>query len=268
MKKEQAFELMNAIPPDLVEEADIQAPARRPLPKAVRAGLIAACLCLAFVGTAFAANPEAVAALIDRLSVHLVSTGEFSGYSLEGEMVKYPLSEFSPALSAASEGREGPATPVSLNFDTWEEVQAFLGEDIPCVWPTEWDTDHFQVILFHTELEKLWGIQICSVDLGRQAEVNVHIYTEHWTDRGGSIAGLYDHSEYSTERLEGYDMANGSTAEVIAVTETAQTDHTPQCSACGFFMRSGILYQVETFGNIHTRDETAARLRAVLDLFP
>lgn len=51
MKKEQAFELMNAIPPDLVEEADVQAPARRPLPKAVRAGLIAACLCLAFVGT-------------------------------------------------------------------------------------------------------------------------------------------------------------------------------------------------------------------------
>lgn len=268
MKKEQAFELMNALPPDLVEEADIQAPARRPLPRAVRAGLIAACLCLAFVGTAFAANPEAVAALIDRLSVKLVSTGEFSGYSLEGEMVKYPLSGFSPALSAASEGRENPAAPVSLNFDTWEEVQAFLGEEIPCVWPTEWDADQFQVVLFHTELEKLWGVQIYSVDLGRQAEVNVHIYTEHWTDRGGSVAGLYDHSEYSMERLEGYDMANGSTAEIIAVTETAETDHIGQCGAYGFFMRSGILYQVETFGNVNTRDETAARLRTVLDLFP
>lgn len=268
MKKEQVFELMNAIPPDLVEEADLQTLARRPLPKAVRAGLTAACLCLALVGTAFAANPEAVAALIDRLSVNLISTREFSGYSLEGEMVKYPLSEFSPSLKAASEGRENPAAPVSLNFNTWEEVQAFLGEDIPCVWPADWDTDHFQVVLFHTELEVLWGIQICSVDLGRQAEVNVDIYTEHWTDRDGIIAGLYDHPENSMEYLEGYDMANGSTAEIIARTETAQTDHIPQCSAYGFFMRSGILYQVETFGNIGTQDETAARLRTILDLFP
>lgn len=268
MKKEQVLDLINAIPPDLIEEADMQATTKRHPPKAVRTGLIAACLCLAFVGTAFAANPEAVAALIDRLTVNLISTREFSGYSLEGEMVKYPLSDFSPVLNAASEGRENPATPVSLTFDTWEEVQAFLGKDIPCVWPTEWDADQFQVVLFHTELEKLWGIQIYSVDLGRQAGINVDIYTEHWLRRNGAIAGLHDDPENSMEHLDGYDMANGSTAEIFARTETAQTDHIPQCSSYGFFMRSGILYQVETFGNVHTRDETTARLRAILDLFP
>lgn len=268
MKKEQVLELMNAIPVDLIEEADVQAPAKRRRPKAVRAGLIAACLCLAFVGTAFAANPEAVAALIDRLSVNLISTREFSGYTIEGEMVKYPLSDFSPALNAASQGREGPATPVSLIFDTWEEVQAFLGKEIPCVWPTEWDADQFQVVLFHTELEKLWGIQIYSVDLGRQAEVNVKIYTEHWPNRSGIISGLNDLPEYSMEYLDGYDMANGSTAEIIARTETAETDHIPQCSSYGFFMRSGILYEVETFGNIHARDETTVRLHEILGLFP
>ena len=51
MKKEQIFELMNAVPPDLVEEADIQAPVKRRFSKGVRGALIAACLCLALVGT-------------------------------------------------------------------------------------------------------------------------------------------------------------------------------------------------------------------------
>lgn len=63
-------------------------------------------------------------------------------------------------------------------------------------------------------------------------------------------------------------MANGSKAEIIARTETAETDHISQYSSYGFFIRSGILYEVETFGNIHTRDETTARLHAILDLFP
>lgn len=268
MKKEQVLELMNAIPADLVEEADVAIPEKRRMPKAARTGLTAACLCLALVGSAFAANPEAVATLIDRLTVNLSFTGEFTGYSIEGEMVKYPLSDFSPALNAASEGREAPAVPVDLDFDTWDEVQAFLGEEIPCVWPVDWDTDHFQVVLFHTELEKLWGIQIYSVDLGRQAVLEAHIYTEHWLDRDGIIAGFYDHPENSMEHLDSYDMANGSTAEIIVKTETAGTDYIGQCSAYGFFMKSGILYQMEAFGNINTRDETAARLRAVLDLFP
>lgn len=56
MKNEQVLEWMNAIPPDLIEEADVQAPAKRRLPKIVRAGLIAACLCLALLGTAAAVH--------------------------------------------------------------------------------------------------------------------------------------------------------------------------------------------------------------------
>ena len=268
MKEEQVYELMNGLSPDLIEEADVETPKKRRMPRAVRAGLIAACLCLALIGTAFAANPRAVADLIERLTVNLFSTKEFSGYSIEGELVKYPLSDFSSALNAASEGRENPAAPVSLIFDAWDEVQAFLGEDIPCVWPAGWDADHFQVLLFHTELEKLWGVEIYSVDYGRQAVVNVHIYTEHWPHLDGSIAGLYDNPENSMEHLDGYSMANGSTAEIVVRTTAAETDFIPQCNVYGFFVRSGILYEIEAFGNINTRDETIANLRTILDLFP
>ena len=60
MKKEDVLNLMTDLPPDLIEEADFDAPAKRRLPKLARMGLIAACLCLALLGTAFAANPEAV----------------------------------------------------------------------------------------------------------------------------------------------------------------------------------------------------------------
>ncbi len=52
MKKEQVLDLMNNLPADLVEEADVERPAKRRRPNIIRAGLIAACLCAALLGTA------------------------------------------------------------------------------------------------------------------------------------------------------------------------------------------------------------------------
>ena len=57
MNKEQVLNLMNAIEPDLIEEADLPIAAKRRMPRFARTGLIAACVCLALVGSAFAANP-------------------------------------------------------------------------------------------------------------------------------------------------------------------------------------------------------------------
>lgn len=270
MKKEQVLDLMNAVPADLVEEAGVERPVKRRLSRVIRTGLIAVCLCLALLGTAFAAAPEAMAALIERLSVSTVSNEDHSGYTIQGDMVQYPLSAFSPALLAASEGRESPAAPVSLTFDTWDEVQAFLGGNIPCVWPgggAGWDTDHFQVVLFHTELEVLWGVHIYSVDLTRQAVISVNIYTEHWPHRNDDIAGLLDAPGTSIEQLGSYPMASGAAAEIVVLSETDETEYIPQCGAHGFFMSSGILYQVETLGSVPSREETVSRLYAILDSF-
>lgn len=272
MKKEQVLNLMDAIEPDLIEEADLQAPAKRRMPKAVRAGLIAACLCLALLGTAFAANPEAVAALLGRLSVQISPSETNPGYSVTGgPMTKYPLSAFSPALTAASEGRDGPV--VSLTFDAWEEVQAFLGEDIPCVWPQEWDTKWFQVILFHTETDVLWGIDIYSVDLGRQAEVYAEVRTQLWRgENAHSGMGALDGS--SITQLPSYSMPNGAVAELVQVVdpEIVHLDGTPtglrpqQCA--GYFMRDGILYSVTAFSPVPPQESAEAQLKTVLDSFP
>ena len=272
MKKEDTLNLMNAISPDLVEEADLQMPARRRLPRAARAGLAAACLCLALLGTAAAANPEAVAALIDRLSVQISPSETNPGYSVTGgPMTKYPLSAFSPDLIAASEGRDGPV--VSLLFDTWDEVRAFLGEDIPCAWPQDWDTKWFQVLLFHTGSEVLWGVDVCSVDISRQAEVYVEVRTELWTGENAH-AGMGTLDGGTITQLPGYSMPNGAVAELIQVTdpETVYVDGTPtglrpqQCA--GYFMQGGILYSVTAFSPVLPQESTEAQLKTVLDSFP
>ena len=266
MKKEQILDLMNTVPPDLIEEAGIPAPAKRPIPKALRSGLIAACLCLALLGTAFAANPEAVAALINRLTVAVTSTEGETGYTVDGgSMTKYPLSAFSPALLAASEGRD--TAVVTLNFDTWDEVRAFLGEDIPCVWPAgEDDSDRrFTVYLFHTELEALWGVDVIvthATDVVH-SEIEIQIRTEYWTGDNahfglGSPDGDFAH-------LESYPMANGSTAEVIQYTGPEKYPHA-NCE--GYFMQNGILYRITTYATNPTAGDAESRIHTILDSFP
>ena len=266
MKKEQILDLMNTVPPDLIEEANIQVPARRRIPKVLRTGLIAACLCLALLGTAFAANPEAVAALIDRLTVTITSTGKVTGYTVDGSsMTKYPLSAFSPTLLAASEGRDAPV--VMLDFDTWDEVQTFLGEDIPSVWPAgEDDIDRrFTVYLFHTELEVLWGVDIIvthTTDVAH-SEIKIQIRTECWPG-DNAHAGL-DSPDGDFTHLESYPMANGSTAEIIRYTGPEKYPHA-NCE--GYFMQDGILYHITTYATNPTAGDAVSRLHTILDSFP
>ena len=70
---------MNAVPPDLVEEADTLAPAKRRFSKGVRGALIAACLCLALVGTTFAAVTGIRALQLVHMEPHIDGKGVFDG---------------------------------------------------------------------------------------------------------------------------------------------------------------------------------------------
>ena len=266
MKKEQILDLMNTVPPDLIEEAGIQAPAKRRIPKPLRTGLIAACLCLALLGTAFAANAEAVAAFISRLTVTVTSAENEAGYTVDGgSMTKYPLSAFSPALLAASEGRKAPV--VMLDFDTWDEVRAFLGEGIPCVWPASEDDSNrrFLVYLFHTELEALWGVDIIvghTTDVVH-SEIEIQIRTEHW--RGDNAHAGLGSPEGDFTYLESYPMANGYTAEIIRYTGPKDFAHA-NCE--GYFMKDGILYRITAYATVPTVGDAESRLHTILDRFP
>lgn len=259
--EEKAVKLFNGVTDvgdDLIEEAGTVRKRKKMTPW--RGAAIAACLCLALVGTAFAAaNPEAVAQFIQRLTVQV----EDSGYQVSGApTTKYPVNRFSPAVLKASEERESPV--VTLSFSTWDETRAFLGKDIPVVWPDEgrdWDAP-FYVYLFHVETEQLWGIDINSTSISRQEEVCIQIRTEHWQMKEAS-SGL-GIAEGTVEALGSYSMPNGSIAEMV---KYLGTEEHPQASTMGHFMKDGILYNVTTFGTVPTEEEMTANLKAVLDSF-
>lgn len=122
MKKEQVLELISAIPPDLIEEAELDAPAKRRLPRIVRTGLIAACLCLALLGTAFAVTE------LSRMRVNWGDSGiSTDGYSVECAVDFYPLSSFSQEVTAMAGLDQSQRHKY---FDTWEELQAFTGVEL------------------------------------------------------------------------------------------------------------------------------------------
>lgn len=114
MKKEQVLDLMNAVPPDLIEEADVQAPAKRHPPKIAWTGLIAACLCLATIGTAAAVHYSGVR----------TETDEDGTVWFLGGIAQYPYALFSEELKAL----EGE--PSAKAFDSWQEMEDFIGFDL------------------------------------------------------------------------------------------------------------------------------------------
>lgn len=261
---EFSLEIMGHTDPALVEEVELLKPRRR-TPR-FRAAVLAACVCLALVGTAFAANPEAVAALVQRLTVHIFPQAEEPGYDVASRtMTKYPLSAFSDELLAASEARLGPGAPVQLTFDTFDEVRAFLG-DVPILWPKGGEGWHgsygYEVILFHTQTDRLWGVEVHSFDQEAQAEVSVIIRTENWPGEEAS-ANLHG-TDGSYTQLESYSMPNGNLAEMIQYTGPEKY---PTANCSGYFMKDGILYEAITYGSVPTVEDTQSRLKAIIDSF-
>lgn len=130
MKKEQALDLMTAIDPGLIEEADLPMPSRRRLPKLVRAGLIAACLCLALAGTAAAAVAMGWIKATDPSVIQLPhrdrGTVTITQYEVAMDGSVYiPLENISQ--EALDYANSFLSLPQYKNFDSWEEAEEFLG---------------------------------------------------------------------------------------------------------------------------------------------
>lgn len=256
---------------NLVENLIAAEPVKRRSVRSMRVGLIAACLCLVLAGTAFAAT------VVYRLTVEIgpdERNEEYFGYTVRGgPNVQYPLSAFSPELIAASEGREDPLMGVKRAFRTKEEVQAFLGEDIPCVFPEGWDDAYYDVVLFHVQHDQeqtdpngeLTMVTVYSVSKGRwPVMLTLSMSTENLleadVDRAG---GWYSNWETQMEQLDSYTMANGCTAEIILET-LGEEEKSFTCH--GVFVKDGISYQLETFSKVS--EAALIQLQNVLDSFP
>ena len=133
------MEAVGLVDPALVEQAAGPArrhSARRPL----RTGLIAACLCAALLGSAWAANQiggfQSLKFFEDLLlPAELSDDGEalgeahYDGYTLEGGIDFLALEDLpQEALDMAA---EHPASTVGLDLTSWEEAEAYFGLELP-----------------------------------------------------------------------------------------------------------------------------------------
>lgn len=94
--------------------------------RVLRTALIAACVCLALVGGAFAATYIAGFSAFEtyeagNLIFKNVGRIAYSGYRLSGGMAPIPAQEFSDEVRALPEGN------TQVIFDSWEEAERFLG---------------------------------------------------------------------------------------------------------------------------------------------
>lgn len=129
---EFSLEVMSHIDPALVEEVELLKP-RRLTPR-FRAAVLAACLCLALVGTGMAAVAngwirlsELTSRQINRRDGTMLSIATVEVISDSGRSY-VPWERFSPRCRDFL--RPFLGMPQYKGFDTWEELEAFLGLNI------------------------------------------------------------------------------------------------------------------------------------------
>lgn len=253
----------------------------------LRTGLIAAALCLALAGTAFAAT-AAYQLMIQLYSDKEIDGGHYAGFSVYGDFTQFPLSAFSPELIAACEENRDPFGIVQPRFSTRKEVQDFLGHAIPCIWAKGddvWvkdgndmsglseDYEYHTVLWQNNETRQLDGVQVLyylDSTCGMSAIVEMTIFAETMEppeDWDGSFGGMLEYQNRRVEQLESYTMPNGAVAEVVMIHAAEEPGH--RDSQCyGNFLYEGISYQVRVNGRQDTpTEEFAAQLHALLDSF-
>ena len=254
MKEEQVLELMGQLSPDLIEEADVAEPTGRRLPKLVRTGLIAACLCLILVGTACAATAAY------RLMVQSSVDEEGILYEVFGfeDAVRYPMSSFSQELQTVCQSGEEP-DKTTRYFDSREEAQAYLGEAIPMAWPDYWPRVMCMILPSTRQPARAVSvIYAAGFDDGASFTAQMGVYTENCPEED---VGMEFRLRDISAPPERYEMADGTEAVIYC--------GSGWCTSV--FVKSGIVYRASVDGRFADVPipvpELKARLCAVLDSF-
>ena len=143
MNKEQVLDLMEHISPVLVEEMEAAMNKKR-MPKMIRAGLIAACLCGVLVGTAFAVEAvtgvsireyfgkEEFGSVMQRLDPGFQASEEdnFCGYVIQRSGEGVDLGCLSGGVLEFSQEQLAVGAAPVKKFASLEELEAFLGIDL------------------------------------------------------------------------------------------------------------------------------------------
>lgn len=281
MKKEQVLELMNAVPHDLIEEADLQAPAKRRIPKLARMGLIAACLCLALIGTA---------AAVHLCAPQLRNDGDGTVW-LSGGIARHSYAALSDELKAM----EGESFLKA--FDSWQEVEDFIGFDLmnnpvldasPALRESRYTliigdqsaTGHY-LIAASAGLDRIYTHSI--YDVGQvHIRMRSTLYTDHipedlkefYENWDETTAGFH-YADGTEPVLENYTAPSGLTAQLLTVQNPApegtsledmpMEDVRYYCTAT--FSINGVPFEAHTTCRADKVDAALAALKQVLDGF-
>lgn len=123
MKKEHIMDAMGCIDPALVAAADERGRSRGRGGWA-RYGLIAACLCLALAGTAFAAA-QVFSVQVDLQPQKLPDFSDQSMYTVTGGTAWFPADIFSQEVRELAQ-----ADTPARSFQTWDELEQFVGRNL------------------------------------------------------------------------------------------------------------------------------------------
>ena len=227
----------------------------------LRTVLIAAAMCFALVGTAFAAT-----AVVQRLTAQ---TGEwedwgneYTGYQIHGAPVFHPVEDFSPAFQEDFADWSHPSLLFHQEFDSWEKVTDYLGDKIPAAWhgvegtqidqyPLEFTLSAWHEMYGDNKIKRVevWdsGIQL-GYALG--CRTSMTIYTPDYPNQFLDSEGWWK-DEADFQVLDSYVMANGCVAEVVMGARDASYEdadgvtHSGVMRDCiGAFMKDGVLYKV------------------------
>lgn len=264
MKKEHIMDAMGYIDPALVAAAD--APAARGRKGWARYGLIAACLCLALVGTAAAV--DIIGVRIDWKVPAFWSEDGYSAYGVKGGIVPIPADDFPQAVrDLAEEGRR-------KYFSSWDEMEQFLGRDLvdnpvlDALRPGNENPGH--ISLFATAGEQ----GLCSIVADDIRVLDDHVlivrkaqlYTENFGDGNfeGALhwAGYWEGSQVAQTE---YTTSNGLRAVIVDAVSDASGEGTARCSNA-YFSFNGVLYSIEVSNTIGEED-TLTVLKRLLDGF-
>ena len=253
-----------------------QAPAGRGGFRPLRSGLIAACLCLALVGTAFAATA------VYRLAVQIGDwDDEHVGYQVYGEPTLHPRADFSQQHQDDLATRDHTRRQFYPEFGTIQEAQANRGDNIPAVWHSIENTseDEFPVQYTVFGYHDMYGDNKLQEVSLRENSVMLDNMLSFYTEitiftpdrQGESLAGLGMLKETTDfQPLESYTMANGCVAEVVVSTTTYEDLGGDTHHYTGAFMKDGILYRVYMFAPVKcplNEAQMETRLHQILDSF-
>lgn len=284
---------------DILEQLEQKSPAKRRI-RPLRVALIAACVCLALVGGAFAVSEFIVEPMDVEIDKGHAFGGEetvHDGYKIESEEVqKFPMGNFSEEIRRL----DGTVTEemkelglVRSFFDSWDEMEEFLGVDVmnnPVLEgavkkyiydrPLDKTMHCFAMLASNTagEISEIYSGAYFTADSGRRAdgteyEVEVHlrtfIYTEHYGNGRGS-GGVYYYEGTEFEIFE-HTLPGGEVVEIVwvdtnpedyAAEPTKITDHYDVN-----FAINGIDYFLSCSASDEEKTETLEILKTVLDSF-